>query len=272
MPKNQLNLLDLNDLCKTSLIPLWVRWKDFQSNEPILSDKFSFDILENSNFDTSVFDKVNPFVKKYTELGIIIRETIFDNYLNYALSQNPNSIIINLACGLDARHKRIKSYQKWIDIDLEQIINIKSNIFKNDNYEQIIHDMFQLQWIKNLHPKQNYIIMCEGTLMYFSEEKILSLINKINKTIPSNVMILEIMGSLGKNRIHPFVKRLQLANKYLWGISNLNWFRKNNLQLIEYSSFLDYHQKKWGLIGNLVNLSNILKLNIASQIYYIKNE
>lgn len=269
----QINLLDLSGLCKTSLIPLWIRWNDYKSDSPILSDQYSFEILENSNFDTSIFNEINPIVSKYTQLGIIIREKIFDDYLSLALTQFGSANIVNLGCGLDPRYKRFQNFDgNWYDLDLPELINIKSRFFDGPNYSTIASDMFDIKWMDDLDKKSPHIFLCEGTLMYFNEEKVLALIDSIKKRFPKSVMIFEIMGSLGRNKIHPFVKRLDLDHKYKWGIKNLNWFSKNDIKLNFYSSFLDYHKERWGFIANLVNRSSYLKLNIASQIYYIEND
>lgn len=267
----KLNLNSLEGLCKTQIIPLWVRWKDNYKPQPILKDIFSKEIFESSNLSKYIFSGINKKVAYYTYLGIIIRELIIDDFLTKIFSDKSNTTVVNLACGLDARHLRLVGYKKWIDIDLPHTIGLKRQFFYEDSsYRMIGMDLFNSNWMKEISENNNVILLCEGTLMYFKEKKIKKFFKDLNYFLPQSEMIFEIMGSWGSGKIHPFVKRLNVENRYNWGIKNYSWFEKNSLKLQKSESFIERFQKKWGLASKVVNLFPIIKLKAASQIYHLK--
>lgn len=165
----------------------------------------------------------------------------------------------------------MKGYSKWYDVDLLETIELKKEFFiEDDNYQLIASDIFSDEWINSIEQNEELILLCEGTLMYFSEQRIKNLFRKLRNRMPECDMVFEIMGSFGKNKIHPFVKKLGLKNKYKWGIRSKRWFNKNNLDLFYSESFLERYQQKWGIATKILNLLPSLKLKLASQIYHFK--
>lgn len=154
---------------------------------------------------------------------------------------------------------------------MPESIHLKSGIFsESDKYHFLSSDMFNYKWMNELNTDEQIVFLCEGTLMYYYESQIFELFKMLRTKFPSSIMIFEIMGNWGKNKIHPFVKRLNLNFPYLWGIKNLEWFKNNQLLIEKYESFFDRNKRKWGMISKIVNLSPSLKLKSASQIYKLK--
>ena len=267
--KKNINV-DLHGVEKTLLIPLWVRAIDNFEKEPILGDSLSVKIVEEIEYSLNEFENVSRYIRKLTYLGIIIREVIFDEIVEDFIKRKPNGTIVNLGCGLDARAMRFDNNRtKWIDIDLPHVISLKRNIFNDSvNYKMIESDAFDPTWFESIE-SDSLLILSEGLFMYFTQKKVYDLISKIKNNFNDVEFGIELLGSLGEKKIHPFIKQMNLDIPYKWGVDNLNFLSEFQFDIKE-ESFLDRYHKKWGLISKLFILFPLLKRKAASTVYHLK--
>ena len=262
-----------NSVAKTLLIPLWVRYMDSISQKPLINDKVSKMITElyPDILDEFVkFNSISPFIKNLTYKGIIFREEIFDEIVSKEIEKNDDLIIVNLACGFDARHLRISGYKKWIDLDLPEVIDLKRKLFyEGDDYQMIEESLFNFKDLNYVDKHDKILFICEGTLMYFEKNRVQSFLNELKSEYVNSSFAFEFLGRFGKNKVHPFVKKLDLNTPYKSSFTNKDL---NKLFVIENEfSFLDRHKDQWGFIGKLLRLFPKLKKDISSTVYLLKN-
>ena len=70
--------------------------------------------MEKLDYDFSIADKDNAM-----NYGVIARTIVLDRMVEQYLKKHANTVVINIACGLDTRCYRMKGkYLHWYNVDL----------------------------------------------------------------------------------------------------------------------------------------------------------
>ena len=88
--------LDLNAVGETALLTLYARAKDYESEQSVLKDQKSWDILKHIDYDFDQFKDV-----KMSYYGILGRAKVIDNEIRKFISLYPDCIVVTLGAGLD---------------------------------------------------------------------------------------------------------------------------------------------------------------------------
>lgn len=264
---------DLDEIGKTLLIPLWVRYMDYISDDSLLGDEYSYNCVNELGYDFQDFESLPSYIKRITILGIAIRSKILDDLLWDYINNEGIKIIVNMGCGLDARCSRFSAGGLlWINIDVGSTIELRDNIlYKDKNHYSISSSIYDKLWVKELKRIQSeygikndeIIFLSEGTLMYFDRVDNMELLNLIKTNFYGSNYIFEILGSWANNHSHPFIKKLGLRIRYKWGESSAKFLDDFSDNWVLRSMF-DYRTKEWGLLGILTNLFPFLKRRISS--------
>jgi len=113
--------------------------------------------------------------------SFVARTYLFDQYVMQHVQQGYD-MIVNLAAGLDARAYRLDLPKdlKWVDVDLPEMIDYKSEILKNDqpkcDYRAVKIDLAQrdqrLKLFRALNAEcKKALITTEGLIIYLSAEQ-----------------------------------------------------------------------------------------------------
>ncbi len=93
----------LTDVPETMLISLRARYLETKEENGIINDPKSVEILDQIECDFSGDKEVS----KGSQIGTAIRTEILDELTVAFLEQNPESVVVNLGCGLDTRYYRL---------------------------------------------------------------------------------------------------------------------------------------------------------------------
>ena len=115
--------------------------------------------------------------------------------------------VVFLGAGLETSYNRIGNDKaNFYQVDLPNVIDIREKVLGNAINEKLISgDMFTLHWIKGIDISLPTMIVVSGVYQYFTKEKILSMIEKMNEMIPKGELVFDATNSAG----------LKLANKYV---------------------------------------------------------
>lgn len=136
-------------------------------------------MMGNIEYDFSKFDG-----RKMPQVSIAIRTELLDKSTKTFMDRHPDANVINLGCGLDTRFSRLdNSKTHWYDLDLPESIHLRRQFFnETDRYKMIAE-----------------------ILMYFTEQEVNELMDKMVTNFPDAEMLIEtILPSLvkqAKNRI-----------------------------------------------------------------------
>ena len=214
MIKEKINIEGVEE---TMFVPLIARALESKKKNPAFYDAVAVRVLETLNYDFS------KHKAKMNMWGCAARTIILDREVKSFIAKNPDCSIINIACGLDDRFSRVDNGTvNWYNVDLENIINIRKNIFEHQNRRvDIARSILDYSWIEEIKNKENVLIVAEGILMYFTENEVKDLFQMIAKSFPKCSLVIEIMSEfmLKNQKKHETIKKT--TAKFKWGIKEV---------------------------------------------------
>lgn len=209
-------------LVSTLIIPLWARAMEQAKPNPIITDGKSLEIFQKLNHDTSALKNA-----KASQVGCCIRGRWVDDYTHDFIARYPECQIIQLGCGLDPRFERLAPLPEtvmWYDLDLPEVIAVRRDYLEESaNNKMIAASLFDEDWMKQLAANAlPTLIVIEGVLMYFSEEKNRDLFFSLLKyfsAAPTEVAF-DICPAFAVNRgkYHDSVQKVgDKKAEFLWG-------------------------------------------------------
>ncbi len=262
---------NLKGVPETLLIPLWARVVEAKQSNPIIKDDKSVGIMGEIEYDFSKFDNEWP-----TQISVVVRTELLDNATKNFIQKYPEAVIINIGCGLDTRFSRLDNGKiLWYDLDLPESIRIRRRFFEEtDRYKMIAKSVFDYSWIDEIVNTEPVLIIAEGILMYFTEEEVKDLINKLVTSFPDAEMLLEtIPFSLVNQSIKQEIikNQYQIDAQFQWGIKIGKEIEKlnNEIKFIEDWHYFDYHRDRWKSIRWL-SLIPTFKNRFGNRIVHVK--
>lgn len=241
---------NLKGVPKTLLIPLWARATESKRRDAILKDDLALEMIKQIDFDFSQFEK-----EWATQLYVVIRTELLDKAVKIFIGKHPEAVIVNLGCGLDTRFFRVDNgIIHWYDLDLPEPIRIKRQFFtETERYKMLNKSVFDYSWINEIaRDDKPVLIIAEGLLMYFPEQEVKDLTNRLVTAFPNAEMLFEMVtpamvkasGEKGQT------ERFQMAATFNWGITGGKEIEtyNNGIKFIEEWNYLDYHKPRWNLI------------------------
>ena len=172
-------------------------------------------IVKQLDYDFSKADQ-----DRTMSLGVIARTIVLDKMVEEYLNTHKDTIVINIACGLDTRCYRMKGkYVRWYNLDLPETINIRKQFLKETGpIYQIAKSAMDESYRDNIqYLGENILVIIEGLTMYLSEndiKKIFSIINFKNSTVMVEVMFPFVVKHIKEKSIEGS------HAKFTWGIKN----------------------------------------------------
>jgi O-methyltransferase involved in polyketide biosynthesis len=261
----------LKGVPETLLIPLWAKATETKRSKPIIKDEKALEIMEQIDYDFSKFDDQEP-----TQVSIAIRTELLDMATKAFIDRYPSASIINLGCGLDTRFLRVNNYEiQWYDLDFPETIQIREEFFsETDKYKMIARNVFDYAWIDIIKPNEQFLIIAEGLFMYFTEEEVKNLMNKLLDAFPGAEMLLEtIPDSLAKKsqKQDLIKKQYDIEAHFQWGIKNGKAIEEfdSRIEFLEEWHYFDYHRDRWKIIRWL-SLIPTFKNRFGNRIVHLK--
>lgn len=241
--------IDLTAVSETMLVPLYARAIESKKESPEFIDKTAVKIIDNLDYDFKKRFKTST--NKMNFWGCSARTVILDKQTKEFINKNPNSTIINLACGLDDRFTRVDNGKiKWYNIDFQDIIDLREKLI--DSHERVINiasSALDFQWINQIENKENILIIAEGFLMYLDEKEVEQLFNHIAQNFKNVELLLELMSEwmVNNQKAHDTVRTTGAVFK--WGINESKDFEKlcPRYELLNDYNLTD-HMKKYSPI------------------------
>lgn len=219
--------MDLSNESKTLFITLLGK-ANMSKKNLFLKDTKAEEIISNLNYDLRDL-KVSKWLSMYLSLRGAIIDELCDKYC----SNNPNTTIIHLGCGLDSRCLRVKqNFCKWYDIDYENVIDIRKK-FYNDTYKykMIGSSICDYKWLEEIDNNSDILIIMEGLTMYLKEEEIKELLVQINNRFNNVHIIFDAYSkkAVKASKIKNPVNQMNAQIKY--GLDKIEDFLKLNSNL-----------------------------------------
>ncbi|MDF2883483.1 MAG: hypothetical protein K0R54_4040 [Clostridiaceae bacterium] len=214
MVKQKINLSGVNE---TMLVPVYARALESQKKNPAFFDEAAIKIINSLDYDFKQHGK-----NKMNMWGCAARTIILDREAGAYIEKHPNCSVINIACGLDARFHRIDNGKiHWYNIDFENVMNIRKNIFSShDRVTNISSSALDFSWVEKVQNKEDVLVIAEGVLMYLKESEVKILFETISASFNHCSILCELMSKwMVKNqKMHDTIKKTNAV--FQWGVND----------------------------------------------------
>jgi len=250
----------LNGVPETLLVPLFYRAKETQGVNPLIIDNKAVEIVDSINYD---FSRCNKWL---TQASVVVRLQIFQDAIKQFLKDHPESVVINLASGLDNLFSELDNGQvQWFDLDFPDVIAIrKKYIEETERRKFIASNALDFDWIKSLSIDAStpVLIVAEGLLPYLPEEKARLLLSTLADSFSHSQIILDIFGSftVGREWLVSEFKHIKPTPSFLWSPHDPyeleGWDKR--FKILKVENLFDRHPERWKKMRFLAK-SNYLK-------------
>ena len=257
----------------TLIVPLWVRYKDAVSKNPLLADSEAIEISKKLKNKFLKIESCPKIVRTFTFKSILSRELIINDFLEDLAKSGKEYTIINLGAGLDCRYvKFASSFKKWYDVDYSATIEFKNEYCKKfENYELVAGDIFDKDLL-NKFEKENVIVLCIGTLMYYERSQVVPYVNSLIQNFKNSQFILEFIGKYGVDYTHPMLSEMNINLPYLSSLTLKDGIELIDAKLVKSQCSFDNDLVNWHYLNKLVKFVGVKTENILSSIYQFSNE
>ncbi len=261
-----------NSIAETLFITLYMKYKEYQRKDAIIRDIDAYELTRKIDYDFSKFKNATK-----SQTGVVLRARYFDNAVKEFIKAKDNPVVVLLGCGLDTRFQRLRDVSEkavFYELDVPEVIEFREKLIPacgNDIYIPL--SVFDFTWIndiKNKHSDGDYIVVAEGVLMYFEENRIKDLfVNMANKLSQCEFFFDVISKWLSRNsHIHDTVKYTNAS--FVWGIDcdkDMECWAAN-LEHISTKLYCDFTEwKRLGIQGVLMKLLPVFR-NAGRMLHY----
>lgn len=202
---------------ETMIQTLYARAKESGKKDAKIKDDMAMEIVSKLDYDFSKADQ-----DKAMSYGVIARTIVLDHMVEQYLQENPNTIVVNIACGMDTRCYRMQGkYLRWYNIDLPETMQIRSQFLKeNGPIFQIAKSAMDASYTDEMtYNGENVLVVIEGLSMYLSEPDIRQIFSIIESAFQNATVLIETMSPFVVSHIKE--KSIERSNaKFTWGVRN----------------------------------------------------
>ncbi len=243
--------LQFGDIQETALVTLAIRASETARPNPRIRDEKAKEIIDTLGVDISMYD---PFL---SHEGVVARTIMFRDTLKDLISIYPDAVCINLGCGFDDKFSQVDNGTLiWYDVDLPDQIAVRRKVYQDrDRCTMLEGDALSGEWTEALPRAEQYIVVMEGVLEYFSKEQVKTCLNMLCDCFPHGYLLAELHSPfVEKNsKHHDAIKHTNA--EFGWGTKSGKEYLKlePRMQLMSERSYNE-EMKKYTIRGKLFAL------------------
>lgn len=180
--------LGLSGIHKTMLLTLYNRAMEADRPNGLIYDPECLRIFFEIDFN---FEKA---FGKPTEAHPM-RSKTFDDALREWMSDKQIGTVVELGCGLETQYWRCANpIIRWICVDEPEAMEARELFIQPEkNCKHLRKSAFDFSWMDHVDPSRPVFISAQGLLMYFSEETVWALIERIFSHFPDVVLMFDVI-------------------------------------------------------------------------------
>ena len=214
--------VDLGNVQKTMLLPLWGRAVESKKDQPLLVDQTAVRIIDAVDYD---FSPLTRNLSDLTQMAWIMRSVCIDETIKIFLQKHPDGTIVNIGCGLDTTFDRIDNgLVKWYDLDLPDVIELRRQfIQETERRKFIVASFLDESWLNGIDGRECVLFIAAGVFYYFEENEVKSFLIRLADRFPGCEIIFDASSPYGiKTANRLVIKRSGLDEKSFltWGLKN----------------------------------------------------
>ncbi|MCD8015982.1 MAG: class I SAM-dependent methyltransferase, partial [Lachnospiraceae bacterium] len=194
----------------------FARAQETQKQNHKIADEKAVELVSRLDYDFSLAKK-----DKTMSSGVIARTLVLDRMVKQYLQNHPDTVVINLACGLDTRCYRMQGYSHWYNLDLPEVIALRKQLLPEEGViTQIASSAMDANWAQGVAADgKPVLIIVEGLTMYLTEPDVKQIFAIIAAHFPDVTVFVETMTPF----IVKAVKEKSIEGshaKFTWGVKN----------------------------------------------------
>ena len=209
--------VNVTGLPETMIQTLYARAKESGKDNAKIHDDMAVEMVSRLDYDFSKADQ-----DKAMSYGVIARTIVLDEMVEKYLSGHPNTIVVNIASGLDTRCYRMQGkYVRWYNVDLPETMKIREKFLtENGSISQIAKSAMDASYIDDIeYGGENVLVIIEGLSMYLSEADVLQMMSIIERTFRKVTVMIETMSPFVVKHIKE--KSIEGSHaKFTWGVKD----------------------------------------------------
>lgn len=241
---DKVSLEKISGVPETLLIPLRGRYLETKRNDGFINDPKSVEIVDTIDHDFSADE-----LPWEGQIVMAARTEILDEVTRKFLYENPDSVVVNLGCGLDTRVHRVDNGRVlWYELDLCECIEIRERFFQEtDRIKFIAKSVLDFSWVDDIAKDRKHLFIAEGLLNYFSEEDVKTIVAEIQKNFPDAEFVFEAYSKLITYSWHRTGQIRNAFSLFKWGVSTGKKMEKwgHGIQFLKDWHYLDRHPSRW---------------------------
>jgi O-methyltransferase involved in polyketide biosynthesis len=244
--------VQLSGISETLLIPLWARAVETRRPDAIVRDPKALAIYDNLDYDFSRFDGA-----WMTQTGIAIRTKLLDEGTTQFICRHPKAVIINLGAGLSTRFSRLDNGTiRWYEVDLPEVIELRRLFFRETKrYRFIPGSVTEPSTLERITAgRQPVLIVAEGLFMYFPEEEVRTVFERLSRRFPGAEILLEMLApcALGMGKYDPCLSKIAGGSlDFRWTLEDCRAMESwgCGLHVLEEWNVLEQYRERWGWLN-----------------------
>jgi O-methyltransferase involved in polyketide biosynthesis len=172
-----------------------------------------------------------------------MRALHFDRWTRVFLAANPESAVLHLGCGLDARVFRVDPGPgvRWFDVDLPDVIALRERLYpERAGYRRIGTSVTDLAWLDAIAADAPVLVVAEGLVMYLPEKDGIGLFRRITERFPSGQIAFDGYSGTMLRLVSRFATVRGARVELVWGVDDPRDLEKEipRLRLVDEVPFL----------------------------------
>jgi len=179
----------------TLLMPLWARAMEHDREDCLLRDPRAAEIVRSVPFDFGLFAR-----KRVPAVDYCIRASIFDSIVRTHLQQSPQSTIVELGVGMDARCDRVDNgVARWVELDLPEVMQLRRHFFAETPRRTMLQgSLLETDWFEAVERLgcRSPLFVAEGVLYFLSREQVIWLFTQLADRFPGSAIVFDAQSPL----------------------------------------------------------------------------
>jgi O-methyltransferase involved in polyketide biosynthesis len=215
--------LELNQVARTLLLPLWGRAELTRAGSPILSDPRALELVSKmaeAGFD---FARIRADLDYSKNLCWLARARQLDDKIRSFLTAHPNAHVVNLGAGLDTTFARVDNGRlRWIDLDVPEVIALRRKwLPESDRSRALAASLHDSGWMSELPERTPSLFIAGGVLFYFTEAQVMALLRQMGRRFSGSEIVFDAFTPAAVERANGMLQRVGMEDAVMrWGLAD----------------------------------------------------
>lgn len=186
--------IELGDVQRTLLMPLWGRAMEFEQPNPYIRDPLAHELIGRIDHD---FDRMGRSFEQQFQVNWALRAKYIDDMLRRVMAEHPDATVVNIGAGLDTTFQRVDNGRIfWYDLDLPDTIDFRRKLIpESARNVYLAKSVLDPSWYADIKVRGSKVFfVAAGVLTYFRKAEVKRLFLDLIQEFPGSEIAFELMN------------------------------------------------------------------------------